>query len=371
MMIMERCLKFNNTDITRNWSYPDPSDHNASSVRIMMSVFLTFFGVIAILCNVLVIGIIIKKRLFKQPTILLFLNLLITNLFFCIAHLPFAIVTSTAGEFIFGSTDSIRCIVCYVDGVIFISLSIEIGWNIVLISVDRFVYLYKPLRYSDIITVKRTMVAIILTLVHTIAFSIPPFFGFGGFLLAGRYLPLCSPYSVDRANNRKINPYWLLLIFALVIPLLLLVIVVNICIVCIICKNLRRNHHRLNKVRRKYSNFQKQQVRLFQVFGALFIGNILIYIPFIAYVMTSVATKREFLQFLTFAHIAFNSQTLVHPLIQALLIKDIRTSITKFFCCLPKIKLSMQYCGCEACNAAIMQENQVGMNEGQVVHVTA
>ena len=72
-------------------------------------------------------------------------------------------------------------------------------------------------------------------------------------------------------------------------------------------------------------------MRLFQVFGALFIGNILIYIPFIAYVITSVAAKREFLQFLTFAHIFFNSQTLVHPLIQALLIKDIRTSITKFF----------------------------------------
>ena len=166
-------VKFLDETLTRNWSYPDPSDDNASSVRITMSVFLTFFGVIAILCNVLVIGSIVKKRLFKQPTILLFLNLLITNLFFCIAHLPFAIVTSTAGEFIFGSIDSIRCIVCYVDGVIFISLSIEIGWNIVLVSVDKFVYLYKPLCYSNIIIVKRTMVAIILTQVHTIAFSIP------------------------------------------------------------------------------------------------------------------------------------------------------------------------------------------------------
>ena len=135
-------MKFLDETLTRNWSYPDPSDDNASSVRITMSVFLTFFGVIAILCNVLVIGSIVKKRLFKQPTILLFLNLLITNLFFCIAHLPFAIVTSTAGEFIFGSTDSIRCIVCYVDGVIFISLSIEIGWNIVLVVIS----LYKQSR---------------------------------------------------------------------------------------------------------------------------------------------------------------------------------------------------------------------------------
>ena len=377
---MEFCLQLNNTT---DWSYPDPEADNGSSVRITMSVFLILFVVIATPCNILVIGSIVKQRLFKQPTILLFLNLLVANTLFCIIHLvPFGIVTSVAGEYILGSTDFIRCCACLVDGVILIFLSIGIGWSIVFISVDRFVYLYKPLRYSNIITIKRTVIMIVIAWIYTIAFSIPPLFGFGGFALAGKFLPVCSPYSTDEEG--RLNQYWWLLIFAMIIPLLLTVTVMNVWILQIICKNIRRNRCRSKNLSREeasrsYSNTQKQQIWLFQVFGALFIANILIYIPLIAYILAITITKRKsFLELLTFVHIAFNSQTVVHPLLQALFIKDIRALIKRFLlCCSPKKLPSLQHndyvcCGClEACNAAVAiqreSDQETQENQGQAV----
>ena len=161
---------------------------------------------IAMPCSILVIGNVVKNRLFEQPTIVLCLNLLIITMLLCIIHIiPFPIVTSIAGEFIYGNTDFTRCIVCSIDGAILVCLFIAIGWSVVLISLDRLIYLCKPLSYPSIVTIKRIGVAISFVWIHSVAFSVPPLFGFGsGFFLPGKCWPICFPNSL-MTNEDGVN----------------------------------------------------------------------------------------------------------------------------------------------------------------------
>ena len=356
---MTYCQQLSNSSLERNWTYPDPEADNAFGIRITMAVFLIAFVAIAMPCNILVIGTIIKKRLFKQPTVLLFLNLLLTTVVFCIVHLiPFGIVTAIAGEFILGNTDYARCIVCYIDGVLLIILSIEIGSTIILISVDRFVYLYKPLKYSGIITIRKTIIAIGFAWIYSFVFSIPLLFEFGKFKLAGRLLPVCIPRFTNEAG--LFDGYWWLLIFGVILPLVFLGVIFNLFSLIIIFKNIRKSHQRSKALSTtnkslKYSNIQKQQILLFHIFGTLLVANMFIYIPVVIYVAV---LSTEFLAFLNLLHIAFNSQAVVHSVVQALFIKDARNIAKKILCCLSKKSPSSQCCGCgcmEACNAAVIR----------------
>ena len=377
--MMALCQGLSNTSITRNWSFPDPEDDSSPSVRITTLIFLILFVVIAMPCSILVIGNVVKNRLFKQPTIVLYLNLLITTMLLCIIHIiPFPIVTSIAGEFIYGNTDFIRCIVCSIDGAILVCLFIAIAWSVVLISLDRLIYLCKPLSYPSIVTIKRIGVAISFVWIHSVAFSVPPLFGFGSFFLPGKLWPICFPNSLmtNEDGLDEFSNYFLLLTLGLAIPVALFGIIVNVLILCIICRNLHKNHRRIkttsNTTNASQNNIHhyKQQFLLFQIFGALFIINILIYIPVFLYAIVIYITGSDSLEFGTLLHIALSSQGVMHPLVQALFIKDIRTFIKKI-CCFPKDLMTeifpkAKYCGCgcfEACKVAMVMRQQ---SESQV-----
>lgn len=54
--------------------------------------------------NLFIVYIIFKKRLHDQPTIVLLLNLILTNLILALFLMPLTIVTGIEGEYIFGSS---------------------------------------------------------------------------------------------------------------------------------------------------------------------------------------------------------------------------------------------------------------------------
>ena len=142
-----------------------------------------------------------------------------------------------------------------------------------------------------------------------------------------------------------------------------------------VCRNLYKKNRRMktasNTTNASQNNIHhyKQQFLLFHIFGALFIINILIYTPVFLYVIVIYITASDSLEFGTLLHIVLSSQGVMHPLVQALFIKEIRTFI-KRICCFPKALMTMifpkKYCGCgcfEACKRAMVTRQQ---SESQV-----
>ena len=94
--------------------------------------------------NAFLIGIILKKQLFKEPAILLLFHLAFTDLLLSVVFLPFIIIPALAGEYIFGSSDRLRFQVCQTGIMLPILLLVAVN-NVALLSLDRFLYIKFPL----------------------------------------------------------------------------------------------------------------------------------------------------------------------------------------------------------------------------------
>ncbi len=121
--------------------------------------FLLLILVVGLPWNLLVVLTIVKEKLYHQPTIVLLLNLVLNDLIVLCFGLPARMVTGFAGEFVFGSTDAVRCLTCHV-GLISMIFAIMSLYIISIMAFDRFLYIYKPLHYEKVVTSFRMMVVL-------------------------------------------------------------------------------------------------------------------------------------------------------------------------------------------------------------------
>ena len=93
-----------------NWTFTinfieNPSANNTTELSLLYvnngnitAGFALLFFLVGLPWNALVIGIILKKKLFTHPTYMLMLNLTIANLLVCVLVLPLFIVTGFIGR---------------------------------------------------------------------------------------------------------------------------------------------------------------------------------------------------------------------------------------------------------------------------------
>ena len=310
------------------------------TATVTMSAFLILFMLIGIPWNLLLIVIIVKKRLFKQPAILLLLNLAVTNLLLCLLIMPMVISPAIAGEFIFGESDYIRCQVCHLTTIIMSTLLLMSVYNVVLLSLDRFLYVKKPLNYNSIVTVKRVVAILTLCWVLFIAFSILPVFGVG-FIAFAHVLSMCAIGFFSVGPNNYYIYYWINIISASIIPTTIFLFI-NAWILCIMRKSISSGYLRAKRnsrgrygvttndsqAKRKHA---MDNIRLIQIFGALFLSSIFTWMPLAITVIMITAGNFFSLEFTVFATLSFFSQPVVHATIQLFLLKDVRAVIVKPF----------------------------------------
>ena len=128
--------------------------------------------------NVFVTLTILYKKLYKSVAVIPMLSLAICNLLVCLFILPFVIISGYSTEFLFGSSDYERCMVCSlrIANVAFPFASVH---TMALMSVGRFLYLKKPLLYHLIMPPKKMTALVIVIWIYSIIISLPPLIGFG------------------------------------------------------------------------------------------------------------------------------------------------------------------------------------------------
>ena len=319
------------------WILDSPTDPNFANFDNIANGYgiasiLILFMLVGLPWNLWVLGVILYKSLYTQPIIMLMLNLTITNITLILLVIPFAIVSGFASEFIFGPTDSVRCKVCQI-GVVNIILPCMSIHTLSLMSIDRLLYLKKPLSYRKIVTPGRMLVAIAFIWLLCIIIALPPLFGFGAILFSFS-VTSCVPIL-------SYNYYVLVVVGEAIFPLVAL-FVAYVCILCITQKylfmKLQRNlylssgeangHHDEEKA---LSNaYNRDQFRLVQIFSAIFIANIVTWLPMIILSIVISIQGRGHTLLYTIAYISFLSETVIHPIIEARMIKDIWSITSKF-----------------------------------------
>ena len=282
--------------------------------------------------NSFVILIILLKRLYKEsPSIILLLNLVVSNFLVCVTVFPFIIATGFSGEFIFGSIDAIRCGVCWL-GALNVTLPLLPFMTLAL---------KKPFVYNTIVTPKRVLIANVLVWIVSIGISIPPFFGFGTIQFT-YVVSSCAPFVVG--NSPLVPNFYYAMLIAVVafIPMVTL-IVMYVWIVCLTRKHLLRKAEYYiaactsctleQATRQADKENMRKQFRMVQLVGAIFTANLVTWVPMFVLAVTGAITGVGQIPTVVFsiAYLAFLSEIVNHPVLEAMLIREIRDVMIKFW----------------------------------------
>ena len=297
---------------------------------------ILFFIAVGLPWNVMVLITVLKKRLYHQPAIMLLLNLVLTDILMLTTNLPLITVTGIAGEYLFGSTDKVRCQFCSAGFFSAVILIIDSIFVVALMALDRFLFIYKPLEYERKATPRRTLVAIGVIAMLSFAiglfsYVIPEAINFKPSTLC------CTP------NN--LNPVYIILVITVSCIALTVIIVCNIWVIYIVLKNINMvykvRRSLCNKEKESYSQSQsgilrkkshKKQLHLFRVFGGLLLSNTIALVPIILVEMTRLFSTPP-IPIYSLAHILFLSQIAVHPILETTLISDVRKPLKKMVTC--------------------------------------
>lgn len=327
-------------NVSRHWDVSFDEDYFRAST--LMVIFLTGLPL-----NLYIIVILIYKKLYSQPTFLLLINLAFSDLFMCLTVCIYSIITRFAGQASFGHSDYIRCQVCKI-GATFILLVYSTSFIIVLLSVDRLVFFTSPLRYSKYVTVTRVIVALVTIWTLSTAMTIPPLLGYGDIFFS----LMCSHIFIAPPHISRSMVY--IIVSGLVFGIIVLVLVfTNVWIICLALQVMNKRkklgvlHPATSASTSKNMSASKkmkprsldlviwsrttarQQFRFFQIFGTLLVVNIVIYIPALIISVMITITSRIPAEFVNFVLICLISQTTFHPLVQILLLPELRRLLLK------------------------------------------
>ncbi len=303
---------------------------------LVTAVFEIIFILLGLPWNVLVLVAIIKERLYHQPTIILLMNLIISDIIVLAAVLPFSIITGLAGEYIIGDNDFTRCQFCRYHHLIFATVYNSSIFTISFMSVDRFIFIYKPLRYEKLITVPRTLGAVIVS--WMISFIVPTILR----LLLKR--TILSPSSLACTLYAFDSPYYYSIYFVVILLPLAVIFVCNIGVVKIVLRNIKaiyrirrsltnddeRKSHKESLTNKMKMKRNQKQLHLMRVFGGLLCSNVITWTPFVVVVILFFVVPSLIpLSFLIIANLLFLSQFVVHPMLEMALISDVRDGMKK------------------------------------------
>ena len=332
-LIQENVSSVNITDPS-HWRIREELLYGTPYVATVILIFflLSFFWNLFIIITYFV-----KYRLLKEPANIFLLNLAFADLLVALTTMLFSIVTEIVQEFVFGSTDVVRCGLCNFAGVFLIFLIAVSLHMLAVLSVDRFILLTWPLRYKRIMNKWKAIVIVIVVWIIAILIALPPVFGFGQNEF-NRNFGACLPRFTGTNPLSGIGSQFYAAFVALeaLIPILVLAFT-NVWTYRLVAKFLKKNITRRRTFRGKGSGsdeerkYHSQQRQLVRVFGALFISNIISWTPvlvvvFLIFFISASVLPREIY---IFGWICYLTNPVVHPIIESFFVKDLRYQIRR------------------------------------------
>lgn len=330
------------TEVTpERWKTTTPG--SATAIAVVLLIFM----LVSIPANTLIIVVMIWKKLYRQPTHILLLNLTINDLLHSVTYMLLNFISAVTGEFIFGNSDVTRCYVCKT-GVLFIIFANFNLHILALISIDRFLFIKLPFQYNRLVNTKTTIVAVVLTWAFSVLISLPPLFQFGEIRFTS-IISMCSLYFLGE-TDLTMNVYYevFAIVEGLCIPVAI-IIFTNVWVICIVRKqfkkiyrtrqtmeekgNIARYRSGLKNKLNKSKN--RRQLRLVKIYLAILISNLLTWTPNIAntiaiFVFIKTGSFAP-IGFFASNYLFFLSQVVLHPIIQTWLIPDIRRVLSSLW----------------------------------------
>ena len=325
------------------WSTASEEEAESAAVGYFYATVALLFFIVGLPMNIFVIIVILGRHLCKSVPIILMLNLAISNMATCLLIFPFVIVSGYSENFMFGSSDHIRCRVCSI-GIFNVSLPLVSEYTIALMSIERLLYLKLPLKYDSLVTPRRIGVAVLMIWIVCILLSIPPLFGLGEVLFFYKIANCAIVSFID--GSRVANASYGAILAIMGFLGFSVVVVAYLWIICIARSFLFKNTDRYaswgdsqtsaeNSEEQKQLNKEnrKKQFRMVQLLGLIFGFNAITWLPFTVLALSaSIAGPSAVpILFFFFAYNTYLSAVIIYPILQASLTYEIKEAVLVTF----------------------------------------
>ena len=307
-----------------------------------IAAFALLFVLVGLPWNALVIGIIIKKKLFTRPTYMLLLNLAIANLLVCVLVLPLAVVTGFGGEML--GSRQVRNKVCQT-AVFLILLPLVSTHTVTLLAIDRLIYIRKPLAYKFIVSPGKMLAAIVVVWILCIGLSLPP--PLIGSLFYGTEIRVCMvnftvfQYMIPMVVETSLVVFlqclmcvWMICITRKYLKQQFLQGMADVALFRSVFKESRQdapqNRRNSGEVQKEYN---KSQLHLVKIFVAIFTASIVTFLMVLTLAIYQPICGRLPPPFYPVVYLLYLSRAIIHPIVEAVMTKEIRSSIVQN--CLP------------------------------------
>ncbi len=296
------------------------------------------FFLISFVWNIFIAVSFIKEiKLLTNPACIYLLNMAVIDILASIFIIFQCLMVESVQHFVLGSTDIVRCGTCEFLGFVMMFLIMNMLHTLVVLSLDRFFFLVKPLTYSKSYSWKMALLIVLAVWVLSFFLALPPLFGLGSYSF-NTVISNCHPQWSGMSKAGLRNIYYIIFIALEVVVPIGVLILSNIWIVRIILTSISNRYQRrrescvgvneeqVEMERRRESEEQRQVLK---VFGVFFIAHCCCWAPVLTFVVIASLVGPSSIREEGFivSWIFFLSNPVVHPIIETYFIKDLRTAI--------------------------------------------
>ncbi|XP_011405829.1 PREDICTED: D(1A) dopamine receptor-like [Amphimedon queenslandica] len=153
------------------------------SIEMIGGLIANSFVLILTICHI---------KTWKQPSTIFLTNMLISNLLIVLFVMPFPVITSAFGEWIFGSTLDQKESVCKFTAIMSLFCVAVATEGLALLSFDRFLFIVRAFQYNRYMSINKSLIAISISWAIAGIISIVPVLEFNVYEFAYSFWYLCS-----------------------------------------------------------------------------------------------------------------------------------------------------------------------------------
>ena len=271
----------------------------------------------AIMANTIVLAATISQyKSFKVPSTILFTSLIMVHYEMAVLYMSSWLISAATGEWVFGGSVEEKEVTCNIAGFILKHSIMVINATLAAISVDRWLFIVKPIFYQQYVKPKVAVIVVISIWIITALISTTPFFGMGQFVF-GSFGSCESKFEGEIAFT--------LVVLVVFLPEIGIIVVTSIWTYCFMQKFLREQAHLAEN-----SIYISKKRRVVGIFGLMLLAYVACYLPSFVPIIQSQfydAKASTFVVGLVF----LLAMTIVNPVIQSFFRSEVKSEIKRFY----------------------------------------
>ncbi len=278
-------------------------------IEIVASLIANLFVLIVTLYNI---------KVLKQSANIFLTNLILGNLFMTIFYLPSIAVTAAAGEWVFGMTLEQKNGFCDFFGFIYSFDGFFLILSLTTLSVDRFLFIVKPLLHKRVMNTKVAIGIAIGTWIASGVLSLPPLIGFEGQEYIFRsYFAGCL-YSWNGVKN---GIFLTLLVIVICIGV---IVVTTVWTYCFTTRFVKKHRQHIISSAHIYN---RQLMKIMGMFSSLLLLIALTYAPGIVLFISALIIPDTPAVFIPAVNAIYYLNYIFNPLLQSIFRKELQDCI--------------------------------------------